>query len=507
MFNSKLRTKLSLTLRDTVHKLTSGKKSKSSSPSSSASASLPTGSASVGSSTSSTSQSVAEDKSLETISSPIPEAPVARIEAFAPAVEAPVPAPAADAPALATDAPALAVEELQRLPIPDLSFFWDPVSVHRPTSSKRKPTDDGTSVTSSKRQKVVADKPLSRQEIFPDGFSFGEPEIFQPPDFPAVEERTFTTGQKRYLLRRIVGKGVHGCVRLCTLTEDEETSELAVKVVEKRILGLDGIPIVNEDYPTSKVSHMLEEIHCLRIAKESGCPFLPDFVDTFQDLDNIYVVMPRYAESLLTVLQRHIHADTPLNSMQLTLYASEMVLALQALHQEGIFHGDLKPANIMLTADGHICIVDFGTADSGGTSLLTGLRGTTGYMAPESLSGYGQPLAIYCGASADLYSFGVVLFEMLMAPLTIFTDYIEDRRIMYNKDMGAGRGFWCRDPDMQDLVSGILEPDPRIRMTMGRVKAHRAFRDVDWNDIQAKKFPVVYRPPTKGMLSVLPEGC
>lgn len=86
--------------------------------------------------------------------------------------------------------------------------------------------------------------------------------------------------------------------------------------------------------------------------------------------------------------------------------------ALTYCHEHGVFHRDIKPENIMLLEDGNVKIIDFGVALLEGARRVTwrGLSGTVGtpdYMAPEQLQG-GRGYA-----GADIYSVGVMLYEML----------------------------------------------------------------------------------------------
>lgn len=88
-----------------------------------------------------------------------------------------------------------------------------------------------------------------------------------------------------------------------------------------------------------------------------------------------------------------------------------MAAGLQAAHEQGIWHGDLKPENVFLTAADNAKIVDFGTSKVEGLERLTRTGeacGTPGYMAPELLTGE-HPI----GSAIDTYSLGVVVYEAI----------------------------------------------------------------------------------------------
>src|ERR671917_13156 len=93
--------------------------------------------------------------------------------------------------------------------------------------------------------------------------------------------------------------------------------------------------------------------------------------------------------------------------------------ALQAAHKRGVIHRDIKPHNILITESGDVKVTDFGIARAASSSTMTrtgSILGTAHYISPEQAMG--EPV----GPSSDLYSLGVVLYEMLTGELPYDAD-------------------------------------------------------------------------------------
>ncbi|MDR2214322.1 MAG: protein kinase [Nevskiaceae bacterium] len=103
--------------------------------------------------------------------------------------------------------------------------------------------------------------------------------------------------------------------------------------------------------------------------------------------------------------------QNPISELESIHYLHRIASALAVVHAAGIIHRDLKPPNIMLREDGSVVLIDFGLArslDGGARSTVAGLlRGSPYYMSPEQAQG------MDLDERSDLYSLGVILYEML----------------------------------------------------------------------------------------------
>jgi serine/threonine protein kinase len=187
---------------------------------------------------------------------------------------------------------------------------------------------------------------------------------------------------------------------------------------------------------------------------------ITDFGETDDGL--VYLVMEYVpGENLLDAL-----ADSPFAPGRALYIAEQIGGALGRAHQMGVVHRDLKPENVLLVptrdSDEEVKILDFGIAKIMDAPSLTGSQqifGTPGYIAPE----YIQSTAI--DGRADLYSLGVILYEMVTGALPFDYKYPGDLLVKHvtERPIPPTERHPAVEPAMEKLILQCLEKDPSDR--------------------------------------------
>ena len=198
----------------------------------------------------------------------------------------------------------------------------------------------------------------------------------------------------RYQIERELGRG--GMATVYLAKDLEHDRQVAVKVMRPQIAAAMG------------AERFLREIE---IAGSLDHPNILSLLDSGETSDLLYYVMP-FIEG--ESLGERIERDGPLAVEAVLQIAREVASALTYASEQGVVHRDIKPDNIMLTADGHAVVMDFGVGkalEAGGEKLTqTGMSvGTPAYMSPEQAMGERD-----IDGRTDVYSLAAVVYEMLI---------------------------------------------------------------------------------------------
>ncbi|XP_008934660.1 PREDICTED: serine/threonine-protein kinase 36, partial [Merops nubicus] len=191
-------------------------------------------------------------------------------------------------------------------------------------------------------------------------------------------------------------------------------------------------------------------------------PNIIQMLDSFET-DKEVVVVTDYAEGELF---RILEDDGSLPEDQVQTIAAQLVSALYYLHSHRILHRDLKPQNILLGKDGVVKLCDFGFARAMSihTMVLTSIKGTPLYMAPELVEE--RPY----DHTADLWSLGCILYELFVGTPPFYTSSIFQLARLIVKD--SVKWPAAISPVFKSFLQGLLTKDPRERLSWPELLSH-----------------------------------
>ncbi|CDR44262.1 CYFA0S14e01442g1_1 [Cyberlindnera fabianii] len=277
----------------------------------------------------------------------------------------------------------------------------------------------------------------------------------------------------------VLGRGNFGKVML---GRSHRTKNLcAVKILKKDMIIENG-----------EIASMNAEKEVFMIANREQHPFLINLHCCFQTANRIYFVMEYVSGG---DLMWHVQQGN-FSLRRAKFYASEVLLALKYLHENGIVYRDLKLDNILLSPEGHIKIADYGLCKPEmwyGKTTNT-FCGTPEFMAPEILKEQNYT------RSVDWWAFGVLVYQMLLGKSPFRGD---DEDEVFNAILTDEPLFPIQmASEAVSLLESLLDKNPQTRLGSGardaeEIMVHPYFKNIDFDDILNERVPPPYIPGVK----------
>ena len=284
----------------------------------------------------------------------------------------------------------------------------------------------------------------------------------------------------------IIGRGAFGEVHVC---REKKTGKIyAIKKIKKNILII-----------KNQIRHVFS-------------PWIVELKASFQEDEYLYLVMEYLpgGDLMNLLIQKDI-----LTEKEAKFYISELILAIESIHNLDCIHRDIKPDNILIDKNGHIKLSDFGLAkisdklyekeDEKYKNFLPNKNneknhkmthnknfscvGTAYYVAPEVLkkSGYDKDI--------DWWSVGIIFFEMLVgyAPFCSKETTEVCYKVLNWKDFLNIPKKVKLSEEAKDLIYKLINnSDDRLgKNGSEEIKRHPFFKDVNWNNIRKSKAPFI----------------
>src|ERR1700693_1056486 len=254
----------------------------------------------------------------------------------------------------------------------------------------------------------------------------------------------------RYEILEIIGTGANGSV---VRAHDPMIGRLvAIKLLPPELAkGEAGIRFLQEARVVGRLSHTsIITLHDMGIEESTSTPYLVMEFLTGQSLDRIL-------------------EKGAVPTMRACAWIGDVAGALAAAHRKGVIHGDVKPANILITEDGRVKLMDFGMARVAAREQSSRpLSGTPAYWCPEQIMGKPQD------GRSDLFSLGIVLYEVVTRKRPFDADSLQGvcNRILSHEPLPVSNLNPSLSTTLSEVVARCLSKDPNTRYPSGEELAN-----------------------------------
>jgi serine/threonine protein kinase len=255
-----------------------------------------------------------------------------------------------------------------------------------------------------------------------------------------------------YKIVGVLGQG--GMARVYRGFDEKLERFAAVKVFDTQVVAQDDL----DEY----------RARFQREARSIGRLRHPNIVGVYQfgQADHLHYMAMVFIEGrdLRYILKEHAAHKTRMSFIDILRIISDVASALDHAHHEGVIHRDVKPSNIMVTANGHATLTDFGLALSIPEGTIGTTFGSVHYIAPEQAVSSAQAVP-----QSDLYSLGVVLYEMLTGKVPFDDQSAMSVALKHLSDPPPPPSRLNPEitPEIESMVLRALDKDPQKRYQTG----------------------------------------
>ncbi|OHT14483.1 CAMK family protein kinase [Tritrichomonas foetus] len=249
------------------------------------------------------------------------------------------------------------------------------------------------------------------------------------------------------------------------------TVKLGVHLPTKTKVAIKIVPIENFQDPDHTTRFQRE----VMLIKSIDHPFVAEFFELLEDEHYFYIIM-EYVEG--GNLLDYVNAIGMLTENEARKYFIQMISIFDYLHNEmKIVHRDLKAENVLLDRHCNIRLIDFGLSNkfTNENPYLSTACGSPAYASPEMIKGEEYT------AASDIWSAGILLFAMTHGELPYDDDNMQRllQKIAYSSPNYSDH----ISPQLYDLLTKLLEKDPKERITLQEIKEHPWFSHSDYANI------------------------
>ena len=279
-------------------------------------------------------------------------------------------------------------------------------------------------------------------------------------------------------LIKIIGKGGFG--KVWKVYQKKYKKIYAMKEMSKiKIIDKKGMNYVKKERELlSKIYH----------------PFIINMYYSFQDKDNLYLIMDYLKGG---DLRYNFEKNKGFTEEQTKFIVSCIILALEYIHNNSIIHRDVKPDNLIFNSDGYIKLSDFGIANMYNKNKNNSKEtsGTIGYISPEVLNGLNHDFTV------DYFALGIIIYEILVGNRPYKgKNRKEFKENLLNKDVfvtkkNLKKKKWSKESG--DFINKLIQKKPNERLGFNgidEIKNHPWLKYFNWKDLYLLKLKAPYIP-------------